>query len=42
MKVCSLGEEQRGYPEYEDVKALSLAADVPFGQVYREAEKAWK
>ena len=42
VKVCSLGEEQRGYPEYEDVKALSLAADVPFGQVYREAEKAWK
>ena len=42
VKVCTLGEEQRGYPEYEDVKTVSLAANLPFRQVYQEAEKAWK
>lgn len=42
VKVCQVGEDLRGYPEYEDVKTVSLAADLPFGQVYREAEKAWK
>lgn len=36
VKVCRLGEEVRGYPEYEDVKAAAKQCRVPFGRVFRE------
>lgn len=37
IKVCSLGDEKRYYPEYESVANISREQGIPFLEVYMEA-----
>lgn len=40
VKICRFGTETKYYPEFESVKALSLAAGRSYRDIYQEAVSA--